>query len=216
MKKLGFTMAELLVTLAIVAIAAAITAPIIDNIIPDKNKAKVLKVYKTLSEINNEILNDPSLYMSDGSCEGTDCRQAPLDPNYASSTGIYKYPTLVMSRLDIDRSTFWGNIMATFTTKDGIWWQFVPIQNGANSGKYGVIIDLDSNITSVTSLGSDTTGGNQTYSATCKKPDRFSFLIEKNGLVVPSDKLTQAYLMNPNKLNDKKTDYAKAKELLGN
>ena len=35
-------------------------------------------------------------------------------------------------------------------------------------------------------------------------------------VVVPADKLTQAYLMNPNKLNDKRTDYAKAKELLGN
>ena len=45
------------------------------------------------------------------------------------------------------------------------------------------------------------------------KPDRFAFEVDLKGHVKGSDSLTKAYLANPNKLNNKKADYAKAKEL---
>ena len=43
MKKFGFTLAELLITLTIVGISVALVAPAVSNIMPDANKAKVLK-----------------------------------------------------------------------------------------------------------------------------------------------------------------------------
>ena len=65
MKK-GFTLAELLVTLGTIGVLAAITAPMITGLMPDKNKMMVIKAYKTLSDINQELLDDPSIYFSDG------------------------------------------------------------------------------------------------------------------------------------------------------
>jgi len=46
MKKLGFTLSEIIVTLCIIGVVAAITAPLIENLVPDKNKMMVLKYYK--------------------------------------------------------------------------------------------------------------------------------------------------------------------------
>ncbi len=199
MKKFGFTMAELLVTLTIVGVVAAITAPMVDNLLPDKNKSKVLKVYKTLSDINYEILNDPSLYMSDGSCEGLACTAAPSDntnPIYVNAVGPRKYGTIVASRLDLASDILFAyNIRPTFTTKDGIWWQFLI---------YQVTVDVDPNSQANCSYGQNG----------CTKPDRYVFSVSKDGIVTGVDAMTQAYLLNPTKLNDKNTDKAKAKAIL--
>ena len=49
MKK-GFTLAELLITMGIIGVIAAILAPAIGNLMPDSNKGKVLKVYNALTK----------------------------------------------------------------------------------------------------------------------------------------------------------------------
>ena len=46
-----------------------------------------------------------------------------------------------------------------------------------------------------------------------KKASSFVFKIDKYGEIKPGDPLTDAYLQNPFKMNDKKTDFAKAKSL---
>ena len=48
MKKFGFTLAEVIVTLGIIGLLAAITAPLLGSLTPDQNKIKVLKAYKIL------------------------------------------------------------------------------------------------------------------------------------------------------------------------
>ena len=56
MKKFGFTMPELIVTLGIVGIAAAIAAPIIGNLMPDKNKLKAIECYNLVNAATEEFL----------------------------------------------------------------------------------------------------------------------------------------------------------------
>ena len=202
MKKIGFTLAEVLVALTIIGVLAAITAPMLDSLIPDKNKVKVLKAYTTISKINQDLLNDPSLYMPDNNdppCEGLACTDAPSDPRYQNISGTRKYGSLVRQKLNISATRVWPN-EEIFTTADGIQWTIR--YEGANDHHITIDLDTDSN-------------NNCTYD-TCAngtKPDRFEFTVLDNGAVRGRDSLTKAYLMNPNKLNDKKTDLAKAKTL---
>ena len=64
MKKQGFTLPELLITLAIIGVAAALLSPVFSNIIPDKNKVMILKKFNAIQNINNEILNNKEMYYS--------------------------------------------------------------------------------------------------------------------------------------------------------
>ena len=89
MKKLGFTLAELLITMAVISLVATMIMPLIGSLFPDENKGKVLKVYKTINDINKELLGDPGYNFvpepNGTSCKGIDCEVLPLDPVYGDS-----------------------------------------------------------------------------------------------------------------------------------
>ena len=48
MKKSGFTMAELLITLTIIGVTAALVIPAVMKMSPDKYKVRVLNIYNDL------------------------------------------------------------------------------------------------------------------------------------------------------------------------
>lgn len=84
MKKSGFTLAELVITLSIVGIAAALVAPALSNLVPDKNKVRVLKYHamigNTIDELYNTQFDGDKGYRApftqqngDFSCEGLAC-----------------------------------------------------------------------------------------------------------------------------------------------
>ena len=62
MKKTGFTLSELLITLAVIGVVSALALPAVSGIIPDKNKAKILKYNAELNNIVSSILTDDSVY----------------------------------------------------------------------------------------------------------------------------------------------------------
>lgn len=206
MKKFAFTLSEIIVALGIIGVIAAMTAPLMGNIIPDKDKIKVLKVNKLLNDVNAELLDDPGLYVSDGICENFGCTQQPTRPPYnedARFRGFNKYLNLLVENLNI--TAVGNNLGATgrFITADGIVWVFEtftrrpsanPLVVQRNEFTYGFYIDLDPN------------GDDCSYSAECQKPDRFRFTMDHNGVVSAADPLTRAYLANPEKLNDRKKD----------
>ena len=196
MKKFGFTLAEILVALSIIGVLAATSTPLISGIMPDKNKLTVLKVYKVVTDINETLLDDYTLYFKDEdntTLLGFDRTQQPTIEPYNSELyeGYSKYQALLAAHLKIRSSNLVAGSNGSFVTEDGINWTF--------TGPRAFTIDINP------------AGKNCSFGKNCQTPDQFSFVTNANGVVVGNDPLTKAYLANPFKLNNRKADYAKAK-----
>ena len=217
MKK-GFTLAELLVTLGIVGVVAALTVPTLAKLRPDESKSKYLKSYAVLVDATNELLSDGSLYFptaytADGlpSCVGLACQgcEDAMVESYGlecSDLSDDKFAYLLSWKLGSDKN--YDN--ATFTTKDGVQW---TIDSSADTNTKAqsvqtstVTIDVD---------GPDK-GKNSTFGASCMNPDQFTFEVDTNGKVTPTDALGQAFLKNPNELKYTDADRKNAKKYLKN
>lgn len=227
MKKMGFTLSEIIVALSIVAVVAVISAPLITSLIPDKNKVTVLKVNKILTDVTQELLQDPGYY-NDGSSmfdspvlvgDGLAADRRPSLPEFSEDltpeermhyVGILKYPYLLATKLSITEEPVSGDDDSTvFTTVDGLQWiineptqDTSPYDVQKQGYTYTIAIDIN---------GED--GENATYDDAEGRPDRFAFQVDTRGKVTGADALTRAYLENPHKLNDRQADLARAAEI---
>ena len=207
MKKQAFTLSEILISLTIIGVVAAITSPLISGIIPDKDKVAVLKVYKTVTELNQTLLNDKSLYFRNNSdCVGFGCAERPFNPNFndARFQNDGKYINLLVEHLELSIPPVgqMANGQGEFTTVDGITWNFNDFNRSPNGETLETTFEIDV----------DNNGGDCAFGDGCVNPDRFSFRVDERGRVTGADPLTRAYLANPNKMNDRKNDYAAARE----
>lgn len=235
MKKLGFTLSELLAALAIIGVVSAITTPMVSGILPDKNKVNVLRVYKLVNDLNRDMLSNNGLYFQSGEvdedgdpinqCIGIACQEQPVDPNFsdlAGANGDSKYAILLSRHLEMvpPHEGVYGlrGQFFMFETVDGILWGVRgprvnndPGNAGSESNpldhSYQLMVDFDRKPNSPNCSFDE---------ARCDKPDRFLFEVNTRGYLTGSDPLTRAYLSNPHKLNDKKKDFAEAKRLRGN
>lgn len=199
MKRKGFTLSELIVALGIIGVVAAVAAPMINGIIPDKDKVLVLKVKRELSLINSDLLNNPTYYPK---YDSTGTKKIGLDntdissdwPSSMDYTASNKYPLLVASQLSLtgDPATD-GEKIIIFRTNDGLSWKF----DTTTAPPYILTVDKDGFYV----------GKN---SSAVKNADQFVFNIDTRGNVTGADALTRAYLNNPHKLNDRKADYKAA------
>ena len=62
MKKYGFTLVEVLITIAIIGVVLALMMPMIDNLLPDKGEARAKKAYNTLTNVVDSLVNNPDIY----------------------------------------------------------------------------------------------------------------------------------------------------------
>ncbi len=211
MKKIGFTLAELIITLSIIGVAAALIAPTLSNLMPDRNKVKVLEYYAQIGNAIEDILNDDELYRprtcldlaeneyyftvfedrcenlnkTQHECKGVTCFvPTEDDPDFA---------TALKNRLSIDEDNL---------KTDGSRWTLSEWDEDTNT--YTLSIDIDSQKDSKEYSGDDT-----------KDINTFVFLIDEYGNITGGDPLTQAYLRNPLNMNDRKVDFEKAAELEG-
>ncbi len=193
MKKFGFTLTEVVIALGIIGIIAAVMAPLLDHLIPDKDKINVLKTYNVIRSINGDIKEDRTVWRE------TMDEDAPAWGHLAEPNNPDRdYPHIFAERLDIVEGTLTPSARGLqFDTTDGHHWTVEDYDNA-----YGqVIVDF-----------MNEKRDRCTYSANCTTPGQFRFQIIANTLnTLPGDALTAAYIKNSQKLSDKKADYRTAK-----
>ena len=204
MKKFGFTLAEVLISMTIIGVVASITAPTLINIIPNEDKVQTLKYQKLISEINADLLNNRTLY-SNGGWDNTPISVPEyINPVFINQTNrtklnTNKYAYLLMEKLEgvtPDSATTYNALKVVFKTLDGHRWTV----NTFFGIPREIIIDTDGE-------GSDS---KPFGSASNKYPNRFKFLLDKNGYANcdPSrDPITCRYLNCPFYMNNRKHDY---------
>ena len=108
MKKLGFTLAEIMVALTIVGIIAAVAGPAVTNIAPDKNKVIYLDYYNKLGDTIQKALADQELYnrqmttdssnselFEAGNCIELGCTNATTKSGYPNYQGTSKLTRII-------------------------------------------------------------------------------------------------------------------------
>ena len=217
MKKFGFTLSELLITVGIVGVVAALTAPAVSNIMPDRNKMMFMKNYKELTTITEKLLQDPELYYTtytldaDGkkvpTCVGLACdtyESMKTEHENVDFNSIHKYGYLLANYLGVDMdNNFGGNVdSCNFTTDSGVHW---AVYNDSSDALEQVHITLDADEQGKVYDNLD--------EKEVKKCKSYLFNIDQYGAVTPADSLSKAYLLNPNNMNNKKKDLACAKAI---
>lgn len=225
MFKKGFTLQELLITMAIIGVVAAITAPAIMNIVPDKNKSLYIKAYNTLTTLTDEILSDPALYWASGYNNAGEAEQtglySDLQPEIApynndeNCSGVNKFPAILSHHLNLASDvTVTGNNTrngtVTFTTNDGILWEFNTEEINSNETIQGlaykttVTLDMDG-------AGN---GDNHIFDDDHTTPDQFILVIDNDGGITAGDALGLAYLQNPTNLHATAEDKELAEQII--
>lgn len=214
MKKNGYTLAEVLVTLGIIGIIAGITGPLITKFTPDAEKVAYLKTYDMLSKTINEIArnrtfylpidkdenengklvnftNAPLMNLSDVEINGTKIKGGhnKIAKLFGYYTGLKKLEELSNIK-DAYQSKYEDN--PDFITKDGaaiLMTTKVEAPNGELSYQTDVYVDIN---------GTDK-GKNCHYdSITCVKPDIFKFILTASGELFPADAMGNYYLTTRN------------------
>ncbi len=229
MKKLGFTLSELLVAVGIVAVVSLVVAPTVTDIIPDKNKIKVINYYNKINEVNQKLLSNKDLFRTQYYYDKVSERMlieysgfadVQLNQEYWNElsniiewTGDYpigqnnKYPQFFIYTLtgkvkdndDYNACKLEDGVRIKITND---FWNTNVIPNTI---RFSFKLDLD---------GKEK-GANCSYGENgCKKPDTFIFKVDENGNVTAGDAMTDAYLSNVSKTNNKKEDKELAKKYL--
>lgn len=120
MKKVGFTLAELLITLSIIGVSIAMITPAVSNLMPDINKAKVIKYNARINNAITKMFNDETVYHPMGGREGPIC--------------IPDFRERLIEDLDIDAN---GNAI------DGSSWVIEDITGAGDS--FNITIDVKPN-----------------------------------------------------------------------
>ena len=209
MKK-GFTLNEVLITMAVIGVIAALTIPMVNSIKPDANKTKYIKAYNALATLTAEILDDSALYYTTYNatgepCVGLACSSKPVVAplNTDNYSGRNKFPMILSTKLNVsgDVANDSANGTVSFTTVDGIQWNFTT----DNDYKTTLQINVNPN--------DNNASHNCVYSADCTKPNQFTFEIDNDGGIRPTDSLGQAFLENSTNMNDMSKDRERAKAI---
>jgi hypothetical protein len=237
MKKIGYTLSEIVIALGLVSVIAVITAPLIGNILPDKNKITVLKTYKIINDTVAELLNDPSKYrkreITDSSfnCPVAYCYYVGLGDKTVVKTldgidveGELKFnilfgESLHATRLGENGSYYDSSDKWSFYTKDGV---AIPYKNPPKDAiKWTIEKDEIYEGKETVEISGDRYGlmreldkvnyYGQNYKITIHiNGNQYEFKVRYDGLVTGGNNLTIQYLKTADKLNNKKEDYEAA------
>lgn len=220
MLKKGFTLQELLITMGIVGIVAALTIPAMVKMMPDRNKTMYMKAYNTLVNETEDIISDNSLFWDTGfdgnefqtfgllSSEQPEVAPYSADEHCQNET---KFPAILSHRLNIKVGPSYEETTTTFTTNDGIDWSFETFEDPIDDGvAHGYRIDVTINV----DPSDNNDSHNCLYSANCTKPNQFKFEIDNNGGIRAADALGIAYLQTPTDMHSASEDMSLASEIV--
>ena len=223
MKKLGFTLSELLVAIGVVAVGAALVAPTVSNIVPDKNKIKVINCYNKISEINQKLLNAPDLFATEYVYK--DGKRILKSFGLADENVPLRYKDNLLFNLTFQNGKYsssskYRNIFSEMLTGEkypdsgGI-----KLEDGSvleiKTREYNPTTPVTVMIPMVLDIDGKDKGKNCSYDGNkCKKPDIFKFKVDESGNVTAGDAMTDAYLTTIGKSNSQKDDKELAKKYL--
>ena len=193
MKK-GFTLSELMVSMAVLGILLALVIPTLVNTRPDEYKMLTKKAYYVTEQVVSSLINDPllypdnSMYCPTGSVAGEECTYG-FDDNssvvYNGDTfsGKTKFPKLFAEQLNVVDTVEESN-KYQIQTSDGMVFDFStdansPIKREWTKGEIpknnarNIIIDLN---------GEEGPNCLETDSG-CSRPDQFRIVIYSNGRI---------------------------------
>lgn len=137
----AFTLSEIMVTLAVLGVIAAVSVPAIMGNVPDNNKVMFKKAYASTEKAINNLINDDSLYPVT-----TNWTYLGVTHNCTDNTGAtvpcgfhnvvdssnnlytnYKFCTLFTEQLNIAGEgicypNYYPTCHGYFTTSDGVYW----------------------------------------------------------------------------------------------
>ncbi len=214
MKRKGFTLAEILISLAIIGIIVAIGFPAVNSMKPDKNKVMYLKVHDELKNEIASLATDSSLFPAckDDGGDGIECASHPLlntmlpvNKKFSGSKyeGNKKLCNLMAYYLNVSdancsESTYSFNAgtfnadfnsKKSFTTQNGVQWWIIPQANSASGGtasyQTDIYVDIDSSSESPNCIYNKNS---------CKNPDRFKFMVSADASVIAADPMGEMYI----------------------
>lgn len=191
--KKGYTLAEVLVVMALLGILASILLPAVSSIQPNRDKMMFKKAYHVAERIVYELVNDDALYPSkDGLYSGFDNLET-ANYNGQGYSGNTKFCSLFAQKVNTTEDvgtcsstavTPAGNgtfTNPTFTTTDGIAW-YMPISN------FSDVVDIKVDVNS-------SKEPNCSYNATtCKRPDIFTMKVKPDGKMYVTGDLEREFL----------------------
>lgn len=218
-KKYGYTLAEVLIVLALLGILASILLPAIAHVRPNRDKAMFRKAYYIAERIVYEMVNDDDLYSTaEGTKFGLDnTNQVSFNGEYfgdnesdSSTKANLKFCQLFSRKVNVvaledELGGKWTEACAattypadeeydktkvSFITSDGIAW-YLPITNFAK-------IDDKPSVSAITVDINNEKKPNCHYDAdhpeNCKKPDRFNILVQSDGKMFVDGEKEKEYL----------------------
>lgn len=199
----GFTLSEVMVTLGVLGVLAAVIIPAVMSVRPDTERVMFKKAYSTIEKSVSDLINNETYYPTDVTGTTTDTSLlVPAGFNNQTTTGTGvpastdKFCYLLSQNLNtvgtVDCATASG-ANKTFTTSDGMIWKvdtttFV-LHSSTYAGVNAVSVDVNGNKTPNCFYDADT----------CAEPDQFKFRIRYDGKISvdSSDPVAVDMLTNP-------------------
>lgn len=180
----AFTLAEVMITMAILGILASILLPAVSRVRPNENKTLFKKAYYIAERMVSELVNDEDLYP-----QGLFSDTVEVYYNGSKYSGNDKFCKLFAIKLN----TISNSITCTSTssepsdtnvpsliTSDGISW-YMPISAFATDQHITVDVNGEKK-------------PNCKYSDTCPGPDQFEIYVEANGRMYVTGTKEKEYL----------------------
>lgn len=192
MKK-GFTLAETLVSMAVMGLIVAITLPMIYRTRPNNEMVMFQKAYYLTNRVVSEMINDETLYpdKEDDLLSGF----ANTDPAVfrgAEYEGERKFCEIFALKLNTD-----CDVNGNMTTSDGMYWT-LPI-GFFDEGSHVIRVDVNGR----TDHPCEEQTRNEFFDDndnSCTRPDRFVIIVNRNGrLSLPGGVVSSQYLSEKDK-----------------